>query len=68
MNDQVNQIAMNLETLSTSLRTAKNLMLSADDVGVSVSDCAVLVGTIQEQMHEQIKQLYSCQGENSGHR
>jgi len=64
MNDQVNQIAMNLETLSTSLRTAKNLMLSADDVGVSVSDCALLVGTIQEQMHEQIKQLYLCNGQD----
>lgn len=63
-NQNIKQIAQNLETLTINLNTVKDLMLTADDVGVSVSKCAGLVSMIQEQMQTQVEQLYSCQGES----
>ena len=65
MNDQVNEIAMNLETLVRNLSTVTNLMSAADDVDVSASRCAGLVIMIQEQMHEQVDKLYRCNGKDA---
>lgn len=66
MNNQtIKQIAGKLEDLSENLNTVQNLMLAADETGVSVAKCAGLVRMIQEQMQTQVIQLYSCQGENN---
>lgn len=68
MSDQVKEIAGNLEYVNSQLNTLADLMMLTDGELVTPSRFSALVRMIQGQMQRQIKQLYSCQGENSEHR